>query len=242
MTFTFNDDQIPGNLDRLHKREQEVRDSALSLVRENPQLLLHLDVIESSMSLLKLIVGHPNNDENFRVVKLLAIRMFNAFSSSLSLMLSGYHQNSAMVMRDKLETLFLLDYFSTYREKIEDWRFADGKKKKKMFSPVAIRIALDARDGNKNGKRAEKYKMFSELAAHASMNSQHMLKPEKGGDILMGPFMELTTLRAGLYELGILAAQTGEIIDLFFTEDWQTNDDRVQFRVQKYSWMKTFYK
>lgn len=242
MTFSIDNDQIPGNLERLHNKEQEIRNSALSLIREKPQLFLHLDVIESAMSLLKSIVGLPEDDEDFRVVKLLAVRMFNAFSSSLSLMLSGYHQNSAILMRDKLETLYLLDYFSTFREKIEAWRFAEGKTKREKFSPLAIRIALDTRDGDQSGKRAERYKMFSELAAHAGMHSQHMLKSEKGGDILMGPFMVFTTLQAGLYELATIAKQTGEIIEIFFPEDWQSNDNRIQFKEVKYIWMKTFYK
>ena len=72
---------------------------------------------------------------------------FNAFGASLKLALSGYSQNSALILRDVLETVFLTDYFAGDRTLIERWRFADKKARIKDFGPVRVREALDARDG-----------------------------------------------------------------------------------------------
>lgn len=232
---------FPNNLDSLHKQEQNLRQKALTIIRGNPKLSLHLDVIEHAMSLTNVVVGYPTEDENFKVIKMLSIRLFNAFGASLALMLSGYHQNGGLVMRDTLETLFLLDLFRTDHNAIERWRFADEKQQREEFSPVAVRIALDNRDGFEKKKRAESYKMFSKLAAHPNMHSQHMLKPKKGGDIAIGPFMEATTLDADLSELGKLGVQAGGILNAFLPSDYDPDSVRKSFRYIQNEWTKTFF-
>lgn len=181
---------FPKNLDALYKQQQLLREKAIGIIQSKPKLSLHFHSIERAMSLAKIVVDYPEEDEDFKVVKMLSIRMFNAFGTSLTLLFSGYHQSSGMVMRDILETVFLMDLFKTDHTMIERWRFADKKTLRENFSPVAVRKALDERDGFHTKKRAEAYTMFSELAAHPNMHSQHMLRPEKGGDIVTGPFME----------------------------------------------------
>jgi len=61
--------------------------------------------------------------------------------------LLGYSQNSALILRDVLETVFLIDYFAGGRTPIERWRFAEKQARMKDFGPVKVREALDARDG-----------------------------------------------------------------------------------------------
>jgi hypothetical protein len=85
-------------------------------------------------------------DEDVEVIKILSMRTFNAFGASLKLALSGYHENSALILRDVLETVFLIDYFGD-RSLIARWRFADEKTRTDEFSPVKVREALDKRDG-----------------------------------------------------------------------------------------------
>jgi hypothetical protein len=46
--------------------------------------------------------------------------------------LSGYSQNSALLLRDVMETVFLIDYFAGDRSLIERWRFADKKARMKI--------------------------------------------------------------------------------------------------------------
>jgi SAM-dependent methyltransferase len=68
-------------------------------------------------------------------------------AASVGLALLGYSQNSALILRDVLETVFLIDYFAGDRTPIERWRFAEKKARMKDFGPVKVREALDARDG-----------------------------------------------------------------------------------------------
>lgn len=234
--------KFPNNLLRLHEKEQSLREEALSIIQGNSRLALHLDVIERAMTVAKVVVEYPTEDEDFKVIKMLSIRMFNAFGASLNLLFSGYHQKSAMVMRDILENLFLMDLFRTDHTAIKRWQFANDKQRKEEFSPVAVRKALDKRDGFNGKKRAEAYKILSELAAHPTMGTQYMLRLEKDGDILTGPFMGPTILREGLDELGRLATQAGGILHGFLPLEYDPESVRTSFLSVQKRWMETFYR
>ena len=131
---------IPENLRSLYVQEEEVlRLKAEDFVAADKNLALHLHVTEHAMDLADLFRQVPIEDEDTKVIKMLGMRMFNAFGASVKLALSGYGQNSALIMRDILETVFLLDLFESDRTKIEQWRIADKKGHKEMFSPVQVR-------------------------------------------------------------------------------------------------------
>jgi hypothetical protein len=236
------DNSFPENLARLHIAEERCRKEALNLIAKNDRMRLHLDVIEAGMGIANILRQFSTDEQNLRVIQLLGLRTFNAFGASLKLALSGYGQNSALIMRDVLETVFLIDYFSSDRNLIERWRFADKKARRKEFSPVKVRDALDKRDGFTRKKRCEIYDMFSELAGHPNMNSSLMLRPQRGGDILIGPFVEATGLEATLGEMGYLAVQVGENLDLFFPADWDRSvSPQLVFAECKQRWMTAFY-
>jgi hypothetical protein len=170
------------------------------------------------------------------------MRTFNALGASVKLALSGYSQNSALILRDVLETVYLIDYFASDRSLIKRWRFADKTARKKEFSPVKVREALDERDGFTEKKRFELYEMFSELAGHPTMKSVFMMRPQRDGDAVVGPFMEATTLEAVISEMGRLAVQVGEQLNLFFPTDWsQALPGRMAFAKLKQRWIATFY-
>ena len=159
----------------------------------------------------------------------------------IKLGLSGYHQNSALILRDVMETVFLLDLFAD-ASLIERWRFADKKARMRDFSPVKVREALDARDGFTSKKRFEMYELFSELAGHPNMNSHLMMRPQKDSNAVIGPFMETTTLEAGISEIGRLAVQVGEKLHRFFPADWEQGmPSRIAFVQLMQNWMRTFY-
>ncbi|MCB2057390.1 MAG: hypothetical protein H6916_10615 [Novosphingobium sp.] len=194
------------------------------------------------MDLTDLFRQLETDDDDLKVVQLLGMRCFNAFGASLKLALSGYHQNSALLLRDILETAFLLDLFSGDRDKIGDWRTADKRSRMKSFSPVKIREALDARDGFTSKKRFEMYEMFSELAGHPTMKSQLMLQPVRGGDAVNGPFMEATTLRAVISEMGRLAVQIGGHLSAHFPSGWTDGlASRSEFNKLHRKWLRVFY-
>lgn len=233
---------LPENLSSLHNQEEQLRGKALDLVEQDQMLRMHLVVVEQAMNLANLLRQYPTDDEDMKVIQILGMRMFNAFGASLKLALSGYTQNSALVMRDVIETVFLVDLFRFERDLIKKWRFADSKTLKTDFSPAAIRKALDIRYGHTNRRREQTYKMFSELAGHPTMKSAWMMRPQKDGDAVIGPFIEKTSLEAVLSEMGRLAVQAGQHLAAFFPEDWQKGlAPRLSFAVVARKWLATFY-
>ncbi|MEQ8371353.1 MAG: hypothetical protein RIE31_11970 [Alphaproteobacteria bacterium] len=233
---------IPENLKCLHTQEEQLREKALALVKSDDRLSIHLFVVESAMDLADVLRQFETDEEDMKVVQILGMRMFNAFGASLKLALSGYVQNSTLIMRDVLETVFLLDLFKTDRNAIKRWRFADKRERMKEFAPVKVRDALDKRDGFKSGRRTELYAQFSELAGHPSMKSVHMMCPEKGSDAVIGPFMEATALEAVLSEMGRLAIQAGEHLAAFFPPEWGHGKcSRDAFTRVKLEWIGRFY-
>lgn len=233
---------VPTNLQSLHVQEELLRSKATEVVERDGKVSLHLKAVEQAMGLANLLRQFPTKDDDLKVVQMLGMRIFNAFGASVKLALSGYAQNSALILRDILETVFLLDYFKSDRRLIEQWRRAHKKERMAHFSPVRIREALDKRDGFTSKKRFEMYEMFSELAGHPNMNSIHMMRPQKGGDAVIGPFVEDTTIQATLSEMGRLAVQSGEVLNAFYPENWEeAYRTRIAFQETKNEWMTKFY-
>ena len=229
-------------LQGLFGEEERLRREAELIVARNAKLQLHLSAIENAMNVAYVLRQYPTDDEDKKVIQVLGMRMFNAFGASAKLGLSGYSQNSALIMRDILETVFLLDLFQGDRAAIERWRVSDKKERMKEFSPLHVREALDSRDGFTEKKRAEIYEFLSELAAHPTMKSVFMMRPQQGGDAVIGPFIEPATLEAVLAELGRLSIQAGEALDHFFPEEWDYAIlARTEFADVRMQWMQTFY-
>jgi hypothetical protein len=193
------------------------------------------------MDLIDMLRKFQTDDEDIKVIQLLGMRMFNAFGASLKLALSGYPQNSVLLMRDIMETVFLVDLFKGDKTLIEKWRFADEKTLKNYFSPVAVRKALDERYGHKAGKRKERYKQFSELAGHPNMKSAWMMRPEKNGDAVSGPFVAKDSLNAVLYEMGHLSVEAGMHLHAFTPDHkWQFAAAGLEFLELAQRWKATF--
>lgn len=233
---------LPDNLESLHAQEEQLRERALALLEQEAKLALHIAVVEQAMDLGDLLRQFPTADEDLRVIQILGMRMFNAFGASLKLALSGYFQNSALLMRDILETVFLIDLFDGDRTLIAKWRFADRKTLREDFSPAAVRKALDARYGHTSKRREEMYRLFSELAGHPTMKSAWMMRPQKDGDAVIGPFMERTSLEAVLSEMGRIAVQAGQHLVAFLPRDWEPGfGPRMAFVEVTKQWFATFY-
>lgn len=237
---------IPIKLERLNGGEEQLREAALGIIACDDRLKLHLAVVEAAMDLADVFIkfdtsDFDTSDEDFQVVQLLGARTFNAFAASMKLALSGYHQNSALILRDVLETVFLLSYFAGDRSQIMRWRNAEKKERMKYFSPLRVRKALDDRDNVTSMQRAKRYEFFSEFAGHPTINSVWMLRPINGGNSVIGPFMDDATLYATVSEMGLLAVQFGEEIDKFFPST-STNNliDRGTFDELKREWLSTF--
>lgn len=192
------------------------------------------------MDMCDIFRQHITDDEDTKVIQMCALRLFNSFASSYKLMMSGYYQNSTMIMRDILEVIFLLDIFRTDRALITKWRYADKRSRLRDFKPAKIREALDKRDGHTSSKRTEMYDMFSELASHVNMNAILMLKP-KGMDARNGPFLDSTALSATLDEMGRLAVQVVKVLDGFFLSEEIKSGNQEVIKLTD-TWISEFYK
>ena len=56
---------------------------------------------------------------------------------------SGYGQASAGLLRGAVETIFLLDLFSSDADALERWRTAEPRDQEREYSPFDMRVALD---------------------------------------------------------------------------------------------------
>lgn len=102
---------LPTNLRRLRAQEYLIRKQSLDYIRENHRLLLHLEVIEQAMDVAETFRQFGSSSQSMYWKRLMGLRLFNGFAAALNLTLIGYHQKSALVIRDILDTCWLIDLF-----------------------------------------------------------------------------------------------------------------------------------
>lgn len=210
---------LPENLHSLHSQEELLRTKALEFIASNSEMQDHIATAEVAMDLLNYFARNaPLDTEDQKVIAYLAIRVFNDMGAAWKLISSGYFQVAAMVQRDVVETVFLVGYFRLKPEMVAVWRTADEKTRRDTFKPVAIRIALDDAAGKGVSKRKAIYSMFSTLAAHPTIESLAMLRPD-GKDAAIGPYMEAQWLNALLAEHAKVALQAGMEFNNFLRYD-----------------------
>lgn len=234
---------FPENFKNLHEGLELLRIKSLEAIESDEDLSRHVTVVEKAMDVLNVFSMNPpkEEDENAKAVRLLGMRLFNGCTSSLELTMSGYYQIAAMIMRDLLETAFLLNYFEHNYNTIEEWRTAKEAVRKKKFSPVKIRNALDEKDGFTEKKRAESYSLLCEMASHPTYKGFRMLAP-KGENHHCGPFFDSTILKPLLEELVKLAIQAGQNYGKFFQERTRhTMSIQISFMEESNNWMARFY-
>ena len=176
------------------------------MIKADDRLAMHLRVVERCMDLADLMRQFPTDDEDLKLIEMLGMRLFNAFGASLKLALSGYGQNSALIMRDVLETVFLLDLFRGDVAAITRWRAAESKNgaSRNFRHCVCVRRSMLVTALLR--RNAPPYtSCFPNLPAHPTMKSVFMMRPQKNGDAVIGPFLEKTALEAVLSEMGRLA-------------------------------------
>ena len=233
----------PTNFDLLHQGEEGIREQSKAAIMVSPDLTAHITTIEPAISVLRhVILRDERKDQDDLTVRLLTIRLMNDITSALKLLMAGYYQNSTLIQRDVVETVFLLEDFDKDRSLIALWRDSDEKDRKKKFGPVEVRKRLDAFYGHTQNKRAEAYKLFCELAAHPHPKGFAMLRAA-GSDLHnAGPFFDETALKATLSELARSTIQCLEVVSAFFA--FASREDReIQFAAffAKLQWMERFY-
>jgi hypothetical protein len=233
---------LPENFALVHQGEEEIRGMSLETIKNSSDLALHIAIIERAANVIHYFIHREEKrDEDEFAVRLLGMRMFNGLNTSLKLLLSGYYQNSTLQQRDTLETVFLLDYFSTDKAVVTRWREADDKAYREEFSPVAVRKKLDERDSYTGKKRAEAYKLFSTLAGHPNPKGFDMLRLPSG-DYHCGPFFLEPSLVATLSELAKTATQSGQQFSRFFSVEKKADAQaKIEFLDVQIDWFRRFY-
>ncbi|WIJ23430.1 hypothetical protein [Devosia sp. RR2S18] len=200
--------KLPVNLHTLHGGELSYREESVKVIEEDPELMDHVELIETVMDYIHFFVGRPSKDLDHETIQLLTCRMWNDIAASLGQALRGYYQISAMVQRDIMEVVFLMSMFIREPARIKQWRESDHKTRQTVFAPRKVREFLDTYDGFTEGKRGKNYRMFCEYAAHATWEGFRLMGPANGKPQL-GPFYDPTLMKAVIVELAQLAAQAG---------------------------------
>jgi hypothetical protein len=170
------------------------------IIAGDSELKHHLILINATLDFIdKIVKIEPHNGEDHLAQLRLVVRCFNSAAASLRLALCGYWQPSFAVMRDLLETYFLLDLFNSNPEKISAWRTLPEKERKSKFGPVHVRLFLDKRDNFKEQKRQKAYELLSKYAAHPTPEGFALISPESMTQV--GPFPHETNLHAAFQEL-----------------------------------------
>lgn len=180
-------ERLPERLAQFHLGEEALREKSCSLIAKKSILRAHLDLVECAMDLINVLRMAGSNDEDDKVVQILGMRIFNDLASAVKLALSGYSQTAAMILRDVLETVFLIDQFRGDADSISQWRMADASNRWKLFSPRKVREHLDRRDGFEGKKRGAAYRMLSTLAAHPTMEGRRHASTQRDGKCSHGP-------------------------------------------------------
>jgi hypothetical protein len=192
------------NLVGLHRFEENLRVNSLAAIDADPAMSDHWNFIAEAMNAIHAFThDHVHRSEDELTLQYLGIRLFNTAGASIKLALSGYYQKAFHQVRDVLETSFLVDYLSTYPEKIDKWRRADKKARIVHFGPGVIRSALDRRDGYTSGGRTRIYGLISELASHPTYSG---ISPTTSGPEDMahiGPFFDQKKLAVWLQEMAL---------------------------------------
>ena len=224
------------NLRSLHDHEEKLRDDSLKVLAADAAHSEMLFLIANAMGILfGFSLDHKAQEDDDVTLQYFGIRLFNNAGSSIKLALSGYTQQALSLTRDIMEVAFLLDYFRSSPDQISVWKAADAKARKSKFGPLQIRVALDARDGNKERKREKAYAVLSENASHATYGGFRLTM--KNGDGQFGPFVDEPKLKAWLGELSLRLLPAAHIYGAHFL-DAPTDVLRlyVAYRTQVLEW------
>jgi hypothetical protein len=189
------------NLHSLHQHEEELRAKSLEAINAQDDLREHFALISEAMNVIYAFShDHEHASDDELTLQFLGIRLFNAAGVALKLALSGYYQKAFDAVRDILETGFLVDFLTTYPEKVAEWKAAEKRARIAHFGPGIIRNALDRRDGFTSGARKKIYDLLSEHASHASYPGFSLVTNDQNlGQV--GPFFDQKKLAVCVREL-----------------------------------------
>ena len=156
---------VADNFITLHSEEERLRALAIQSIENTPDLLLHLEVTHRAMDVLDMLRKYFTANSDELAISHLGIRVFNAFASAIKLILSGYYQAGAMLLRDVIESSELVELFHLDKQQLERWKTADQATLVKEFGPAKVRKELDKAAGRGKSRREEIYKKVLSLCS-----------------------------------------------------------------------------
>lgn len=209
----------PENLRKLHAAEEDLRLRGLGMVKGDEDLTRQIRLIETVMDFLQRYLNtHETTDPDEITVQHLGVRVFNAAAAALKLALGGYGQVSAGILRDILETTFLVDSFRTDRSRIAEWRNITEDKRGQAFGADAVRRYLDVRDKYTERRRRQAYMDLCRMGTHPTVQGFALLRAGDTGTP-PGPFLASNILAATINELAKLMVEVGETFEAFLPND-----------------------
>jgi hypothetical protein len=190
----------PTNFVTLREEENRIYNDSIVLITSDTTLSDHLEIFHESLNMIfDLTTQYERRSDQDEILQYIGLRLFNSSITAFELMLSGYYQVSFSIQRDALEIRHLLDYFTSFPEKIIEWKASSNADRNKKFKPSLLRDELDKRDGLNNYKRKEEYQRFCEFATHASYSGFKLLRNKNRP--YLGPFYKKKWLKHCLEEI-----------------------------------------
>lgn len=232
---------LPELFEGLFYEEENIRRKSIEHIMNNTSLKDQLDMLEESGKIIiNFITNYVANDDEELTYQIIGSRMFNSVVVSIKLLLSGYYQHSASIIRDVLESMYLLDYFSLYPEKVQVWKKCNEKERNKEFNPAFIRTALDNRDNLSNKKRAERYKLLCKIGTHPSYEGLRLIAPNN--NVTTGPFFYTNYLKASLEEVAQISTEATIIFIKLFKNQHPNIMINVLYFIEKYrAWLHQYH-
>jgi hypothetical protein len=138
--------------------ENKNRNETLRYVGSSKRLGRWARLVDSSLVALREVsCTFGATDGREVALQYLVTQVLSSAAASLSTLLAGYYQQSAILQRHILEVGFLLDYFLSNPSRIEEWRTHKEEWLPPGFGTGKIIAALDKRDRLTVSNRRETY-------------------------------------------------------------------------------------
>jgi len=227
------------SLEMLWQEEDQLVEWAKEQLHDPKHQTEHVEMIELYMDTVDLLrKQHIKGDRKYALISLF-MRTSDNFGVALRLAMSGRYRFCAMVLRDQMETGFLIDYLMEAPGRPERWLASGGNNPD--YKPYKIREALDVRDRLRNpnlpakSRRSEQYAMLSTLGAHPGPLGMTLHK-DGAKALNLGPFKQRDMLKECVEEAArSWVLVTGRLLEFCseFERDGQGISSPLALRFQK---------
>ena len=226
VTYLVDESRIEALHDEMIAGDGELRD--------------HVVMIDASLDFIhQVVIAEPHKDTEELILLRLSIRCFNSGAASLRLVRCGYWQPAFALMRDLLETLFLVDLLNWDRKEAKRWHSLSEKERREAFHPAKVRDRLDARDGLTERERKKAYDRLSGYAAHPTPQGFSVISPDMMTQV--GPFPDRKNLRAALQELVKRLTNAASVIgSIIKTDEPEMKSIKMDFRTKLRRWSSKY--